>query len=105
MTTALIYKIQQELESIEKDLLDKIEQIEREFDKRQLVAVNPQACEFNDQRKLQVTRAMSVELIEVQSALHKIEIGTFGLCEVCGEEIEENRLLASPYTRFCLACG
>lgn len=105
MTTALIYKIQQELESIETELLQKIEQVEREFDKRQLVAADINGCEFNDKRKLQLTRAMTVELIEVQSALHKVEIGTFGFCEVCGEEIEENRLLASPYTRFCLACG
>lgn len=41
-------------------------------------------------------------LNEIRAALSRIEAGTFGLCEVDGGPIEEKRLEAIPWTRFCL---
>jgi sigma-B regulation protein RsbU (phosphoserine phosphatase) len=41
-------------------------------------------------------------LKEVDSALERIDNGTYGLCEVCHDPIEPERLLADPLTRFCL---
>jgi RNA polymerase-binding transcription factor DksA len=37
----------------------------------------------------------------VVRALHNIETKTYGICEVCGEEIEPARLLANPAARTC----
>ncbi len=34
-------------------------------------------------------------------ALEKIEQGTYGICEVSGEQIEEDRLEANPSARTC----
>ncbi|UOQ49151.1 TraR/DksA C4-type zinc finger protein [Gracilibacillus caseinilyticus] len=42
------------------------------------------------------------ELNEIDHALVKIEEGTYHLCEKCGKEINEDRLLAMPATRFCI---
>ncbi|MBP9668768.1 MAG: TraR/DksA C4-type zinc finger protein [Candidatus Pacebacteria bacterium] len=39
----------------------------------------------------------------VLHALQKIEEGTFGMCEVGGEEIAEDRLMANPAARTCVA--
>lgn len=39
---------------------------------------------------------------EVDAALHRFEHGTFGLCEVCHDPIEPDRLLADPLMRVCL---
>ncbi len=39
----------------------------------------------------------------VLHALKKIEEGTFGVCEVSGDPIEEARLLANPAARTCKA--
>jgi sigma-B regulation protein RsbU (phosphoserine phosphatase) len=39
---------------------------------------------------------------EVDEALKRIELGTFGLCETCHDPIETDRLIADPLTRFCL---
>lgn len=36
-------------------------------------------------------------------ALHKIESGTFGICEISGEKIEVERLEANPAARTCIA--
>ena len=43
------------------------------------------------------------ELAEVEVALHRLDIGRYGLCEVCGGEIAEARLEAMPATRYCVA--
>ncbi len=38
---------------------------------------------------------------DVKSGLDKIKSGTYGLCQVCGKEIEEDRLEANPSARTC----
>lgn len=37
------------------------------------------------------------------SALERIKNGTYGICEISGEEIEEARLNANPAARTCIA--
>jgi DnaK suppressor protein len=43
-------------------------------------------------------------LREVVAALAKIDDGSFGSCERCGEPIAEKRLDAVPFTRYCIDC-
>ncbi len=43
-------------------------------------------------------------LKEIDKALKKIEAGTFGICETCGEPIAEERLAAIPYATQCIDC-
>lgn len=38
---------------------------------------------------------------DVLAALARIEDGTYGTCEVCGKEIEADRLEADPAARTC----
>jgi DnaK suppressor protein len=40
------------------------------------------------------------QLLEVEVALAKIEAGNYGICEETEEPIEEQRLLAIPWTRL-----
>ncbi len=39
---------------------------------------------------------------EIDAALLRIEDGTFGVCEICGKSIGEERLAAIPWTRYCI---
>ncbi|MCI0337834.1 MAG: SpoIIE family protein phosphatase [Acidobacteria bacterium] len=41
-------------------------------------------------------------LHEVDAALGRLKNGSYGLCEVCHDPIETDRLLAYPLVRFCL---
>jgi sigma-B regulation protein RsbU (phosphoserine phosphatase) len=41
-------------------------------------------------------------LREVDSTLERMADGTYGLCEVCHDPIEKDRLLANPLVRYCL---
>ncbi|MDO8447054.1 MAG: RNA polymerase-binding protein DksA [Deltaproteobacteria bacterium] len=43
-------------------------------------------------------------IAKVNEAIERIEDGTFGICEVCGEEIGEKRLEARPVTTLCIEC-
>lgn len=42
------------------------------------------------------------QLLEIDSALSRIENGTYGICEETQEPIEELRLLAIPWTRYSI---
>ncbi|MBE9593984.1 MAG: RNA polymerase-binding protein DksA [Proteobacteria bacterium] len=45
------------------------------------------------------------KLIEkIKEALERIDNGTFGMCEICGKEIGEERLKARPVTTRCIDC-
>ena len=44
-----------------------------------------------------------VELEQIDAALLRIEKRTWGLCETCGARIDEERLIAMPEARTCLA--
>jgi len=44
------------------------------------------------------------KLTLVDDALKRIEMGTYGICESCEEEIDKERLSAMPFTKLCLSC-
>ena len=46
--------------------------------------------------------ALSKLLQDVDAALVRLDLGTFGICETCHDSIEKDRLLADPLARFCL---
>ena len=43
-------------------------------------------------------------MVKIKEALEKIENGTFGVCEECGEEISLKRLRARPMATLCIEC-
>lgn len=43
-------------------------------------------------------------ILKIREAIGRIDAGTFGVCEVCGEGIDEERLKARPVTTQCIEC-
>lgn len=43
-------------------------------------------------------------LLQIERALSKIEEGTYGQCECCGEAIDVKRLKARPFATLCIDC-
>ncbi len=43
-------------------------------------------------------------LTQVDQALARIDDGSFGICEVCHDTVEEDRILRDPLTSVCLGC-
>lgn len=46
----------------------------------------------------------SNQIEQIERALNKIDNGTYGICEDCGEEIPIARLEALPFATQCIAC-
>lgn len=46
---------------------------------------------------------LEIRYANVKEALTRIEDGTYGVCAVCGEDIEEERLEANPAAATCSA--
>ncbi len=44
------------------------------------------------------------ELEDMDTALRKLEDGTYGLCDSCAEPIDEERLKVMPYVPACVKC-
>ena len=49
-----------------------------------------------------IVNPLETRLGEVNEALKRIEAGHFGLCEVCKNEIEVERLIANPAATTCI---
>jgi DnaK suppressor protein len=43
-------------------------------------------------------------LQKIQKAIQKVEDGTYGICEECGDEISEERLKVRPEASLCIRC-
>ena len=43
-------------------------------------------------------------LLEISATLQRMNSGTYGICELCGEDIPFDRLTAVPFARLCVYC-
>ncbi|MBN2466958.1 MAG: TraR/DksA family transcriptional regulator [Deltaproteobacteria bacterium] len=44
------------------------------------------------------------KLEQIDDALERLEEGTYGICEECGQKISEGRLKIRPFARYCVPC-
>ena len=55
-------------------------------------------------RMISVIRALRSNLRDVERALTKLGLGTYGTCERCGKPIAPERLEALPWALLCIDC-
>ena len=68
--------------------------------------------ELGDQASAEIDRNFMLRLRgrerkllkKIDESLEKIETNTYGVCELCGEEINTKRLEARPVTTMCIEC-
>jgi len=68
--------------------------------------------ELGDQASAEIDRNFMLKLkgrerkllAKIDEAIEKIDNGTYGICESCGEEINIKRLEARPVTTMCIEC-
>ena len=68
--------------------------------------------DMGDQASAEIDRSFMLRLRgreqrllkKIEAAIDKIDCGTFGTCEACGEEINIKRLEARPVTSMCIFC-
>jgi len=77
-----------------------------------VVGVSEQAPDFTDQATFESDMDLNIHMKErenklifkIKEALERIENGTYGICDICGESITETRLKARPVTTVCITC-
>jgi DnaK suppressor protein len=98
-----------------KRLVDKQRQLVEEVGRNALYGKDKEddsIKDLGDQANTAYTREFLFELgngdrrllREVVTALQKIDEGSFGDCERCGEPIADRRLEALPFARYCIDC-
>lgn len=57
---------------------------------------------FEREKDLSIEQNVRDLLQKIERALHKIDAGTYGICERCGKPIEKARIKALPYVDLCI---
>lgn len=57
---------------------------------------------FDRERDLSLLDQVEGELADVEHAMQRLDDGSYGRCEACGEAIPDERLEAMPAARFCV---
>ena len=100
--------LRRRLETERKSLLERLKTNFRPTDERPESPCGEEGEAASETLELEKRLAMEERtrdlLAEVEHALHKFELGTYGLCDVCGQTIEPARLEAIPQANLCLRC-
>jgi len=105
----------EELKEFQNKLMDRKSQIEKNLAGTALELDGMRELELNDEGDYAAASAETVvdsaileqqrkELNEIELALDKIKLGTYGICEMCEEPIELPRLEVKNFARFCITC-
>jgi len=62
------------------------------------------ATSFERDHELTVVNSERDKLLQIERALGRIEDGTYGVCESCGQPIGKMRLMAFPRATLCMTC-
>lgn len=83
-----------------------LEKVEAALDEPADPDLEDQAIELEDDEVLQsVGRAGLKEVGLLNAAIERIEKGTYGICNECGQDISKARLDAVPFALLCRDCA
>jgi DnaK suppressor protein len=111
-TTAEITKVRNQLAKEADELRDEIERAETDIADRLGDSVSEAgddqadvgAKTYEREHELSLTYNARDLLVQAERALGRIESGTYGSCESCGEPIGKARLQAFPRATLCVRC-
>ena len=50
------------------------------------------------------TEKINRRIKEIDESIERIKDGTYGICQMCGEDIPEGRLMVRPKAKYCAQC-
>ncbi len=106
---------QSDLDFFKQLLEDRKKQIVKNIDDANKEMANLSQSEANDEcdhatitidRNIDqaITAQQSKELGDIELALAKINGNTYGVCEMCEEDIGAARLKVKPHAKYCITC-
>ncbi len=67
-------------------------------------SVDAAADVYEREKTLAIIQTLEKKLASVERALSVAEKGRYGICEVCGEPINPDRLAVMPHSTTCIRC-
>ena len=102
-----LQKLREQLEGMKSDIYSDVEQTLTEMNAQSGNIPDP-----NDRASVESDRSFELRLRgrerklmeKIDEALARIEDGSYGICDDCGEEIAVKRLEARPVAKYCIDC-
>lgn len=91
--------------SLKRDILNRVRDSQAEFaslDRSGGDEIDQTVAQLAEDHFLIAQDRLRTQLMEIEFALGRIQLGNFGVCEETFEPIEQERLLAIPYTRLSI---
>jgi DnaK suppressor protein len=101
---ALVAECKTKLQNIKTDLLNRVRDARSQLDNMETGGdeADQTVRVLAEQEFVNMQDRLRNQLIEIESALARIENGSFGVCEETEESIEPERLRAIPWTRLSI---
>lgn len=101
----IISECRSKLLKMKEELLNRARYMRKEFaanDKNSGDEIDQTVAQLAENNFLATQERIRFQLMEIESALGRIQSGQFGICEETDEPIETQRLLTLPYTRLSI---
>jgi len=87
-------------------LLENLEKEEQEVLKENVYETSDLANKYEAREDLHFQKEALEKRLEIlERVLKKIDEGTYGKCEKCGQTIEEKRIILDPSALYCRKCS
>lgn len=84
----------------------RVHELDQELGEPKSPDMNEQSIDIEDDEVLErLGAAAQNEMALLHIALGRIEDGSYGICQKCGDPISEERLHAVPYAPLCKSCA
>lgn len=94
----MLEELNDRLTKITDDVKHSKEPLDKDFEEQAVQAENDEVLD-------NLGNAARTEIELVKQAIARIDSGEYGICQVCGEPIREERLKAIPYSCTCIKCA
>ncbi len=96
-------RLRREIAELDADLSESLEESSEESPYDQHMAETA-AVTLDREIDLTLQHNARAALVQIDRAFHKLDSGTYGLCDKCGQAIGEGRLTIAPFATLCVAC-
>lgn len=107
-TTKNLKGIEEKLRAEREDLLRQVTELEARRNGEGAGDLDeegePESVTTERERDYSLLENAKVLLDRVETALGRVDAGTYGTCASCGKSIEAARLKALPHATLCIAC-
>lgn len=101
-------KFKDKLLNRKKEIIKIIEDLNNEFRDISSCDIKEESdfasCSANSENNSVILKKLQQELVEIDEALESIKNGTYGVCKMCEEEINPERLEIKPFAKYCIDC-